>query len=182
MKKIILLFVVASMLTASNLSFACVGRTVHIGIANPANERLLAELASLIIVERTGTTVQVDVYKNSTELYNAVKQGNVNVLFENTSHAAEIVGKPKDATYDQLKSEYRTKLSLTWLELTGGSVKYAPILTAETLATYPALPKLLNKLSMALSNDTYAKLQKSVESADKAKKVAKDFLKGKKLI
>ena len=180
MRKFISLFVVALILTAVHFSSACVGRTVHLGISNAANERLLAEMASLLISERTGTTVQIDVYRDSTDLYNAVKKGNVNVFYENTSRAAEVVGKPKDSSFDQIKKEYRTRLNLTWLELS--STKYAPVLTAETLATYPALPKLLNKLSGALTNDTYAKLLKSGESVDKTKKVAKDFLKGKKLI
>jgi osmoprotectant transport system substrate-binding protein len=180
MRKFIFVFVVASILAAVHLSSACVGRTVHLGISNAANERLLAEMASLLISERTGTTVQIDVYKDSAELYNAVKQGNVNVFFENTIRAAEVVGKPKDSTFDQIKREYRTKLNLTWLELSG--TKYAPVLTTETMATYPALPKLLNKLSSALTNDTYAKLLKSAESGDKTKKVAKDFLKGRKMI
>lgn len=182
MKKIILLLIFTSILAAVNFSSACVGRTVHLGISNAANERLLAELASLLIIERTGSTVQIDVYKDSAELYKAVKQGNVNVFFESPGHAADVVGKPKDSTYDQIKSEYRTKLNLTWLNLFGGSAKYAPVLTAETLATYPALPKLLNKLSGALVNDTYSKLLKTVETPDKTKKTAKDFLKGKKLI
>jgi glycine betaine/choline ABC-type transport system substrate-binding protein len=182
MKKIISLCVISLLLTIATISTACVGRTVHIGISNAANERLLAEMASLLITERTGSNVQIDVYKDTTELYNAVKKGNVNVLFESTGRASEIIGKPKDLPYDQIKSEYRSKLNLTWLDLFGGTVKYAPLLTAETLATYPALPKLLNKLSGALANDTYAKLHKTVESADKTKKVAKDFLKGKKLI
>jgi glycine betaine/choline ABC-type transport system substrate-binding protein len=182
MKKIVSLCVVASILTIVHLSFACVGRTVHLGISNATNERLLAEMASLLITERTGSNVQVDVYKDSSALYGAIKQGKVNVIFENTGRAAEFVGKAKDATYDQIKSEYRSKLNLTWLEPFGTSLKYAPVLTDETLNTYPALPKLLNKLSGALANDTYAKLLKSVESADKAKKVAKEFLKGKKLI
>lgn len=182
MKKIILLCVVASILAITSLSNACVGRTVHLGISNATNERLLAELVSLLIVERTGSTVQIDVYKDSTELYKAIKQGNVNLFFENPLHAAEVVGKSKDSTYDQIKIEYRTKLNLTWLDLFGGSMKYGPVLTAETLTTYPALPKLLNKLSRVLENETYPKLLKSVESVDKTKKVAKDFLKGKKLI
>jgi len=56
------------------------------------------------------------------------------------------------------------------------------VLTVDTLSNYPALPKLLNKLSGVLTNDTYTKLLKSVDSSDKTRKVAKDFLKGKKLI
>lgn len=182
MKIFITLCVVASILAVVSLTNACVGRTVHLGISNSTNERLLAELASLLIIERTGSTVQIDVYKDSTELYKAIKQGNVNVFFENPLHAAEVVGKSKDFTYDQIKREYKIKLNLTWLEQFGGSMKYVPVLTAETLSTYPALPKLLNKLSVALANDTYTKLLKSVESAEKTKKVARDFLKGKKMI
>ena len=180
MKKLVFLCIAALILVAVHLSFACVGRTVHLGISNASSERLLAEMASLLISERTGTTVQIDVYKNSAELYNAVKQGNVNVFFENTVRAAEVVGKPKDSTLEQIKKEYRTKLNLTWLELSG--TKYAPVLTTDTVATYPALPKLLNKLSGALTSDTYTKLLKSADSGDKTKKVAKDFLKGRKMI
>lgn len=182
MKKIILLGVLATMLIVIQSSVACVGRTVHLGITSATNERLMAELASMLIIERTGSTVQIDVYKDSTALYNSIKQGNVHVFFENTQRAAEIVGKSKDATFDQIKSEYRTKMNLTWLDQFGSTVKYAPVLAAETLSTYPALPKLLNKLSGSLPNDTYARLLKTVESPDKAKKIAKDFLKGKKLI
>jgi glycine betaine/choline ABC-type transport system substrate-binding protein len=182
MKKMFFLCAVALILFASNISSACVGRTVHLGITSVPNERLMAELASLLIIERTGSTVQIDVYKDTTELYKAVKQGNVNLFFENPQRGAEVVGKPKNTLHDQIKSEYRTKLNLTWLELSSGSVSFGPVLTAETLSTYPALPKLLNKLTGALANDNYAKLLKSVESPDKAKKVAKDFLKGKKLI
>jgi glycine betaine/choline ABC-type transport system substrate-binding protein len=182
MKKKFFLFVVLTMLAVVQLSSACVGRTVHLGITGATNERLMAELASILIIERTGSTVQIDVYKDSTALYNAVKQGNVNVFFENTSRAAEVVGMSKDSAYAQIKGAYRTKYNLTWLDQFGDSTKYVPVLTAETLATYPALPKLLNKLSGALGSDTYTRLVKSVDSADRTKKIAKDFLKGKKLI
>jgi len=182
MKKLVFLCILASIVAVFQISSACVGRTVHLGISNPAEERLLAELASLLIVERTGSTVQIDVYKNSDELYRAVKKGDVNVFFESPARAAQIVGKVKDTRFDQIKSEYRSRLSLTWLDMFGNNVKYAPVLTTETVAIYPALPKLLNKLSGALAQDTYPKLLKSVESSDKTKKVAKDFLKAKKLI
>ncbi len=182
MKKIIVLAVLGAVLAIAQIVSACVGKTIHLGISNAANERLMAELASILIVERTGSTVQIDVYKNSAELYSAVKKGNVNVMFESPARAAEVLGKAKDAPYDQIKSEYRTKLNLTWLEPFGDGQKFAPVLTSETLANYPALPKLLNKLAVTLSQDSYVKLLKSMESADKTKKVAKDYLKMKKLI
>lgn len=182
MKKFVCLSLFVAILAFVNLSSACVGRFVHIGISSASNEKLLAEMAALLISERTGSNVQIDVYKDASELYKAIKQGKVNVFFENTGRAAEVVGKPKNVPYDQIKTEYRNKLNLTWLEVFGDSVKYGPVLTAETLSTYPALPKLLNKLSGSLPSDTYAKLVKAMDSGDKAKKVAKDFLKAKKLI
>ena len=186
MKRVVLLFVAVSLLTIGHLSQACVGKTIHVGISNASNERLLAEMASLLITERTGSTVSVDVYKNSKDLYNAVKKGNVNVLIENPVNALEMLGKTKaadgSATLALVKAEYRKSMNLVWLEPIGGSQQYSSVLTVDTLSNYPALPKLLNKLSGALNNDTYSKLLKSVDSSDKTKKVAKDFLKGKKLI
>jgi glycine betaine/choline ABC-type transport system substrate-binding protein len=163
---------------------ACVGKTIHLGISN-ANERLMAEMASLMISERTGSAVKIDVYKDSKSLYEAVKQGNVNILLENTDRASEMLGRAKNSGLlglDSIKSEYRKTYNLTWLAPFGSAPQYAPVLTADTLANYPALPKLLNKLTGALPNDTYPKLLNSISSDDKTKKVAKDFLKGKKLI
>lgn len=185
MKFIFALFVAVLLLASAQTSTSCVGKTIHLAISNSANERLLAEMASLLITERTGSSVQVDVYKDSKELYNAVRRGNVNVIIETPDKAIEVLGKPRTAgatSFDFVKSEYRKSMNMVWLEPIGGSQQYASVLTADTLSNYPALPKLLNKLSGALPNDTYARLLKSADSSDKARKVAKDFLKGKKLI
>ncbi|MDD2364840.1 MAG: glycine betaine ABC transporter substrate-binding protein [Desulfuromonadaceae bacterium] len=178
-------FIVALLLVVtSNISTACVGKTIHIAISSP-NEKLIAEMASLMISERTGSTVKIDVYDDTKSLYDAVKQGNVNILLENTDNASVVLGQPKGTpamTLDAIKSEYRKTYNLTWLTPFGVSPQYAHVLTSDTLANYPALPKLLNKLSGVLAKDTYSKLLKSVSSDDKTKKTAKDFLKGKKLI
>lgn len=186
MKKMISLVVVAALLISVQFSQACVGKTIFLGIFAAANEKLVAEMASLLITERTGSSVKIQTYKDSRELYEAVKQGKVNIIVENTDHALEVLGKHKGAaslsTFEFVKGEYRKSLNLIWLEPFGNTQQYAPVLTPETLANYPALPKLLNKLAGVLANDTYPKLLKSVESDDKAKKVARDFLKSKKLI
>jgi len=184
MKRIICFVMAAAFLMTAHVSSACVGKTIHLGISS-ANEKLMAEMASLMITERTGSSVKIDVYKDSRSLYEAVKQGKVNIIMENTDRAQEVLGKTKGAGspgMDSIKSEYRKTYNLTWLNPFGAAPQYAPVLTADTLSNYPALPKLLNKLAGALSNDTYSKLLKSVESDDKTRKIAKDFLKGKKLI
>ena len=184
MKRIMCFVMATAFLMTAHVSVACVGKTIHLGISS-ANEKLMAEMASLMISERTGSSVKVEVYKDSKSLYEAVKQGKVNIIIENTDRALEVLGKTKSAGtlgVDSIKSEYRKSFNLTWLNPFGVAPQYAPVLTADTLANYPALPKLLNKLAGVLSNDTYSKLLKSIESDDKTRKIAKDFLKGKKLI
>jgi osmoprotectant transport system substrate-binding protein len=184
MKRIICFVMAVAFCMTAHVSLACVGKTIHLGISS-ANEKLMAEMTSLMISERTGSSVKIDIYKDSRALYEAVKQGKVNIIIENTDRALEMLGKTKSAGslgVDSIKSEYRKSFNLTWLNAFGVSPQYAPVLTADTLSNYPALPKLLNKLAGALSKDTYPKLLKSIESDDKTKKIAKDFLKSKKLI
>ena len=152
MKRIMHVVVAVALLLTAHISLACVGKTIHLGISSP-NERLMAEMASLMISERTGSSVQIEVYKDSRALYEAVKQGKVNVIMENTDRALEVLGKTKSAGaagLDSIKSEYRKTLNLTWLSPFGAVPQYAPVLTADTLANYPALPKLLNKLERLL--------------------------------
>lgn len=185
MRKTLCFLVAAALLMTTHISMACVGKTIHVGISS-ANERLMAEMASLMITERTGSSVKIDVYKDSRSMYEALKQGKINIIMENTDRAQEVLGKAKGSAaamgIDAIKSEYRKNMNLTWLNAFGAVPQYAPVLTGDTLSNYPALPKLLNKLAGVLSNDTYSRLLKSVESEDKTKKIAKDFLKGKKLI
>lgn len=186
MKKLLCCIMVVSALAVAQLSGACVGRTLHIGVPNSANERLLAEMISLLITERTGTSVKVQVYRDNRELYGAVKKGEVNLLVETPDRALEVLGKTKEANgknvQDFIKSSYRSTMHLAWLEPFGGTPQYAPVLTVETLSNYPALPKLLTKLAGALNNDAYAKLLKSSDTGDKSRKAVREFLKTKKLI
>ncbi len=186
MKKILFLCIAAAFSAFIPQSDACVGRIIHIGIPGSADERLLAEMMSLLINERTGSTVKVVPYKDSKELYAAVKKGDVNILIENTDRALDVLSRPKEpdikAAYETVKQEYRKNMNLVWLELLGGTGHYAPVLTVETLTNFPALPKLLNKLAGALNNGGYAKLISAAKTEAQAKKAAKDFLKSKKLI
>ncbi|BDV44311.1 lipoprotein [Geotalea uraniireducens] len=182
MKKVGLLVLVMAVLVWGQVSEACVGRTLYIGITGAAGDRLLAEIVSTMVSERTGTAVKVQVYKDNRAVYDAMRHGAVNILIENPERALALLGRPAEPNgrkaYDMVKSEYRKKMNLAWLEPFGMSQEYAPVVTVETLENYPALPKLLLKLAGVLNSDAYARLLKSAD----AKKAAKDFLKTKKLI
>ena len=173
---------------------ACVGKILNIGAINSAEGQVFAEILSVIINERTGTTVNTRYYRDSQGLYDAVKARQIDMIIENTTRAMQILNKPADGdlkkTYETVKSAYEREKGLVWFKPFGfsngknteGQSYTAPLLRTDVINNFPALPRLIGKLGGAVNNEAYAKLMKSVESGEKPKKVARDFLRSKKLI
>lgn len=194
MKKTFFFLIIVILLISVHKTDACVGRILFIGALNSPPEKLLSEMLSVVINERTGTTVNIKYYDNAKELYDAVKRDEVGILVENTDRALEILGEQtqldgKDA-YGILKEEYRKSLRLVWLEpfgfLTVDKNKpeyyYGPVITEDVLVNFPALPRVINKLSGVINDKTFSKMIKSLKSGKKPRKIARDFLKAKKII
>ncbi|MBI5099947.1 MAG: hypothetical protein HZB30_11990 [Nitrospirae bacterium] len=193
MKKIISGLLAILLLSASH-SHACVGKILNIGILNSVNENFLAELVSVLVNERTGTIVNIKVYSDSKDIYDAVKNVEVSIIIENTERASKILNISKNEdnakAYDVLKEEFRNRLNLIWLKPFGmlnredgiGQYYYVPVITDDVLINFPALPRLINKLGGSINDDMYTKLINSVESGGKPRTVARDFLKSIKLI
>lgn len=184
------LLITVSMLYLSSPVSACVGKTLHIGVLDNPNEQMLAELTSQLITARTGTTVKIETFKGQKEMYSAVKQGQLGMVIESTDRAFEVIGKPKEsgkAGFESAKAEYRKSLNLIWLEPygavpgTNSQQIIAPVISNDILSSLPALPKLLQKLSGITADSGYGRIMKS-KGDEKPKKLAKDFLKSKKLI
>lgn len=191
MKKVLL--IVMLMLTCVPIADACVGKTLYIGAIDSAEGHVLSAILVTIISERTGTTVNTRYYKNARELYDAVSAKQVDMLIENTARAMRIINKPPEGdlqrTYETVKSTYEKYRGLIWFKPFGflngggeGQSYTAPVLKVEVLNNFPALPRVVGKLAGSINDDTYARLIKSFESGEKAQKVARDFLKSKKLI
>jgi glycine betaine/choline ABC-type transport system substrate-binding protein len=186
MKKIFLFLCMLSCLVSHQGAEACVGKTLYIGVTNSPHEFMYAEIISILVTERTGTSVKIVTYKDAKDMYSAVKKGEVGVVIESADRALRLMSRPAEAnakaSYDAAKKVYRQDLNLVWLEPFGGSRYYSPVVSVETINNLPALPKLLNKLA-GLVNDTMdAKLLGSVKAGGKPEKVARDFLKSRKLI
>jgi glycine betaine/choline ABC-type transport system substrate-binding protein len=184
-KKLFALLSMLLVMSVAQHAAACVGKTLYVGITGTPHELLFAEIISQLVSERTGTTVKILQYKDSTELYNAVKKGEVGVLVENTERALRILDRKETnprLAYDLAKKEYRKSLNLVWLESFGTGQAYAPVISVDTMGHLPALPKLLNKLSGVLNEDSCSRLLKSLKSDEKPRRIARDFLKAKKLI
>ena len=192
--KLIFFIIVSIMLSFSPAADACVGKVLNIGVINSPEGQVLAEMLSILINERTGTTLSIRLFKNTQELYEGVKGKQVDLLIENTTKAMHLLNKPVEVdpnkAYQVVKTAYEKEKGLIWLKPfvfskgTGGepSSYTATILTVEILNNFPALPRVIDKLGSTMNDEVYAKLMKSVESGEKPKKVAKDFLKSKKLI
>jgi osmoprotectant transport system substrate-binding protein len=181
-------------LTFGHQSDACVGKTLYIGSLNSTYEQLFSEMLSVLINERTGTTVNIRYYKDSRELYNAVKKNEVDILVENTDRALEILGRQREENVEKAytisKEEFRKNLNLVWLKpfvpLTPGGGKdqyyYSPVITVNVLSNFPALPRVINKLSGIINEEIFLRMVKSVKSGEKPKTVAREFLKARKII
>jgi glycine betaine/choline ABC-type transport system substrate-binding protein len=159
-----------------------------------ANENLLAELVSVLLNERTGTTVKIKAFDSSEEIYNALKSEEIGVIIENTDHAMNMLNMQMSADikrdYDVTKKAFKEQMNLTWLKPFGllpredgkGEYYYSAVLTEDVLINFPALPRVINKLKGIANDKRFDKVIKSVESGQKVNGIARDFLKKKKLI
>jgi glycine betaine/choline ABC-type transport system substrate-binding protein len=193
MKKLFIL-IFALLFMFPPLSEACVGKMLRIGAVSSAEGNLLSEMLAIMINERTGSTVSVTLYKNTSELYEAVKAREVDILIENTATAIQLLNQSAGAnpakTYETVKTTYEKEKGLIWLKPFGSlsgkegqAPSYtAPVLKVEVLSNFPALPRVIDKLGGVITDETYAKMVKSMNSGEKPKSVARDFLKSKKLI
>ncbi len=185
------------LLWATN-SFGCVGRILYVGALDTPEDKVISQLLVLLINERTGTTVKIRYFDNNDQLYGALQQNDedkrVDIIVENTEDALAILKKPKpgdlDQTYKQVKELYESELGLIWLNPFGfthasGNAQQsvsATLVRRDVLTNYPLLPRVLNKLAGAITDETYTTLTGKVQAGEKPKNVSKDFLRAKKFI
>jgi osmoprotectant transport system substrate-binding protein len=191
MKKAILILTI--LILSTPVAEACVGKNLNIGVIESAEGKVFSAMISTMINERTGTTVTAMFYKNEQELYEAIQMKKIDISIENTSRAMKLLNRPAEAdakkAYKTVKKAYEKEKGLIWLKPFGfknggsGSPSYtAAILRKDILTNFPALPRLINKLGSKVNDRSYTKLIRSVESGKEPERVAKDFLKSKKLI
>ena len=194
MRQFSFFLLIAFLLFPNINSEACLGRILNIGIVSSSSEKLLAELISVLINERTGTTVNIKVFEKRQEIYDAVKSKEINVVIENIDHAVKILNitksEDKKKNYEIAKREYRRQMGMLLLKPFGyisdennkGQYYYAALIPEDLLVDFPALPRVINKLRGITGDRNFSKVVQSVKSGRKIIRVARDFLKQKKLI
>jgi len=182
---------------------ACVGKTVFLGRMPGREQEILTEMFSWMVSERTGTSVQIKPLPDSRAMHAGLQTAEVDLYLEDQSVALrEILGQAAVGSgadqRETVRREYEQRFNLIWLEPwgmtgrpaqsavagTGGPVApglVAPVIRKDTLKKFPALSRLVNKLSGVVDNATLARLVQESEKRP-AREVVKQFLKEKRLI
>lgn len=174
---------------------ACVGKTIFLGRLPGREQEVLAEMFVWMVSERTGTTIQTRSFPDSRATHAALQTADIDLYLEDQGVALrEILGLPAGAggpgVRDTVRREYEQRYNLVWLEpwgMTGhpagtaAPALVAPVIRKDTLKKFPALSRLVNKLSGAVDDPTLARLVQESEKRP-ARDVVKQFLKEKRLI
>ncbi len=178
---------------------ACVGRTIQVGYFDSPEQELVANILSVFIDERTGTTVRLSRYETRDEVFDAIKRDKISLYADYSDivlskFGGEPPGADREKNVSRLKKVLNRKYNVIWLEQFGydryfsekGRSGKVPgegglMLCKDSLSRFPALPKLLAKLRGTLDNETMAGLLREADASD-PKAVARKFLKSRKLI
>jgi len=176
---------------------ACVGRKLVLGSLEADRQAMVSRLLSILINERTGTTIEVKYFSNRDELLRSVSKGKVDLYVDSVDSALGRMGKDPvslspDERFREVKRIFEEERNLIWLKPMGYTERdtagndlglAAVVVGKETLKMFPALPRLLEKIGSRVPLDD-ALLEKLVARGrlEKPSKVARDFLKEVKLI
>ena len=191
----LLVVLIITGLTVSSAQ-ACVGKTLVVGALDNPQQQVLAEMLSVLIGERTGTTVKVVSVAGHAEAHDAMIRAEMDMYVEYTGVGQVIILKEQpiadsDELYKAVKERYNQDLNLVWLKPFGfsderyapeGTVAVAaPVVRKDTLKKFPALARLINKLGGSIDDSTMKELE-TASAAGNSRDVARKFLKEKRFI
>ncbi len=202
MKRNALFFLLGLLLTLSlaNPAQPCVGRCLTVAIANSQDQVIMGHMLSVLINERTGTTVNVVELADLATCHETVLKGEADIYISyigkglESSEGCTPADDPQKL-YTLVSQRYMEKFGMVWLKPFGfrgplaeaarggkavGSLA-APIATKDVLKRFPVLDRVINKLGGIVDDDTLEELRKKTENQD-VREVVKAFLKAQKMI
>ncbi len=196
---LLLLLMAATPFTAP--ARACVGKTLQVGVVPGVEEKLMTRMLSILVNERTGTSVKIREFGSFEECFIALNESEIDLViafsgqgFARVSPDAEAVS--PEMVFEEVKGSYNREYNLVWLEpwgvtdggrfLKDGSgdplvTQAAPLVRKDALKKFPALARLVNKMSGRLDQASMASLLEGAGGQD-LDRAARQFLKSEKLI
>jgi len=158
---------------------------------------MVMRVLSILIHERTGTTVEVKYFRDRGKLLGSVKKGKVDLYVDAVDDALRRMGEDGSSfspgeRFSMIKRRFDEEKNLIWLKPMGYTEKdsrgnplgrAAVVVGKDTLKMFPALTRLLEKIGTRIVLDD--KLLDTLVGrgqAEKPSKVARNFLKEVKLI
>jgi osmoprotectant transport system substrate-binding protein len=194
---VILLLVVIGVVFTSFSAHACVGRKLVIGSIEADRPGMVNRILSILIRERTGTTVEVKYFPDRVKLLAAVKKHKVNLYVDYVDSAIDrlqikVSSADRSEKFKAVKRQFDEEMNQVWLKPMGYSGiasdrrvlgPASAVVHKDTLKKFPALPRLLEKIGTKVVLDD-RQLDNLVTKARSAKpaKVARTYLKEVKLI
>ncbi|MEN8231449.1 MAG: glycine betaine ABC transporter substrate-binding protein, partial [Thermodesulfobacteriota bacterium] len=179
---------------------ACKGRVLHLAVGNSVDQAIMGQMLSILINERTGTTVEIVPLDDIEAAHEAVLNGlaEIYINYIGMAHSGtegpNAVDEPQKA-YILASRSYNEKYDMIWLKPFGfkgpmaqaapsGKVDRtmaAPITTKEVVKKFPILDRLINKLAGRVDNKALEELREKSENQD-VEITVREFLTSHKLI
>jgi osmoprotectant transport system substrate-binding protein len=193
----IFLLVAVAVAFPSFSAHACVGRKLVLGSVEADRPGMVSRILSILIHERTGTTVEVKFFPDRNKLLAAVEKHKVNLYVDYVDSAidrlkVEVSSTDENERFKAVKRLFDEELNQVWLKpmgysgisKNGRSMGPASIVVhKDTLKKFPALPRLLEKIgTRVVLDDGHLDSLVSKARSEKPAKVARNYLKEVKLI
>jgi osmoprotectant transport system substrate-binding protein len=187
-------------LLLANPLHSCVGRLLIVAVGNSPDQIIMGQMMSVLINERTGTTVNITQPGDLKACHETVLKGKACIYISYIGVAqadmggSDVVNDPQGA-YTLVSQFFLENFDMVWLKPFGfqgpltNEAHYkkdrvtlaVPIVTKDTLRKFPVLDRLINKLGNRIDNNIIEELRKKTENQD-VKKVVREFLKTQNLI
>jgi len=193
----ILLLLLTAVAVTSADAYACVGRKLVLGSVETDRPGMVTRILSILIHERTGTTVEVKFFSDRDSLLEAVSKSKVDLYVDHVDSAIdrlriEVPSREIGERFKAVKRRFEEERNLVWLKPMGfigideGGRPLGPasvVVHKDTLKKFPALPRLLEKIGtrVVLDDASLDSLVGKARSGNPAR-VARDYLKEVKLI
>lgn len=179
---------------------ACKGRVLVLAVGDSIDQVIMGKMLSILINERTGTTVEIAQPGDIQASHEAVLQGKANIyinylgMAEAGTEGPNALDEPQKA-YILVSRSYMEKYGMVWLKPFGfqGPLPQAapsgkidgtlavPVTTKDVIKQFPILDRLINKLAGQVDNKTLDELREKSENQD-VEITVREFLTSHKLI
>jgi len=180
---------------------SCVGRLLVVAVNSTQDQVIMGQMLSILINERTGTTVDIVQPGDLKTCHEAVLKGEADIYVNYIGDGlfltgASCGGDDPQKVYTLVSQSFLERFGMVWLKPFGyqgpmaseanpgekevGTLA-APVTTRDVLRKFPVLDRLINKLGGMVDNSVMEELRKKAEGQE-AKEVAREFLKAHRLI